>query len=115
MRRSAGAHGALPGNEEPTESLRVMIKGRAGIGDVPVGVCYRPPNQEDQVDEQHHIQKPWFSWELQTPQYLLDRQHIRAQAIQEARECTDGILFLQLTEEPMRRVALPDKELLGKL
>ena len=28
-------------DEEPTESLRVKIKGRAGTGDITVGVCYR--------------------------------------------------------------------------
>lgn len=37
--------------EEPTESLWVRIKRRAGIGDIRVGVCYRLPNQEEQVDE----------------------------------------------------------------
>jgi len=34
-------------NEEPTESLWVRIKGRAGAGDIMIGVCYRPPDQED--------------------------------------------------------------------
>ena len=34
-------------DEEPTESLCVRIKGRAGTGDIIVGVCYRPPDQED--------------------------------------------------------------------
>ena len=34
-------------HEEPTESLWVRIKGRAGTGDIIVGVCYRPPDQED--------------------------------------------------------------------
>ena len=38
-------------DEELTESLRVRIKGRAGTGDIIVGVCYRPPDQEDQADE----------------------------------------------------------------
>ena len=38
-------------DEEPTESLWVRIKGRAGTSDIIVGVCYRPPNQEDQADE----------------------------------------------------------------
>jgi len=31
--------------EEPTESLQVRIKGRAGTGDIIVGICYRPPDQ----------------------------------------------------------------------
>ncbi|GAB0204588.1 hypothetical protein GRJ2_002924400 [Grus japonensis] len=34
-------------DEEPTKSLWVRIKGRAGTGDTIVGVCYRPPDQED--------------------------------------------------------------------
>jgi len=38
-------------DEEPTESLWVRIKGRAGTGDIIMGVCYRPPNQENRADE----------------------------------------------------------------
>ena len=38
-------------DEELTQSLWVRIKGRAGTGDIIEGVCYRPPKQEDQVDE----------------------------------------------------------------
>jgi len=38
-------------DEESTESLWGRIKGRAGTGDSIVEVSYRPPNQEDQVDE----------------------------------------------------------------
>ncbi|PKU27961.1 hypothetical protein llap_21735 [Limosa lapponica baueri] len=34
-------------DEEPTESLWVKIKQRAGTGDVTAGVCYRPPDLED--------------------------------------------------------------------
>ena len=34
-------------DEEPTESLWVRIKGRAGTGYIIVGVCYRPLDQED--------------------------------------------------------------------
>jgi len=45
-------HRTLPGmDEEPTESLRVRIKGTAGTGDVIVGVYNRPPDQKDQVGE----------------------------------------------------------------
>lgn len=35
-------------NEELTKSLGVRIKWRAGTGDITVGVCYRPPDQEDE-------------------------------------------------------------------
>jgi len=38
-------------DEELTENLRVRIKGRAGTGDIIVGVCYRSLNQEDPADE----------------------------------------------------------------
>ncbi|GAB0210230.1 hypothetical protein GRJ2_003488800 [Grus japonensis] len=34
-------------DEEPTESLWVRIKVRAGTGDIVVGVYYRPPDQGD--------------------------------------------------------------------
>ena len=38
-------------DEELTERLWVRVKGKAEEGDIVVGVCYRLPNQEDQVDE----------------------------------------------------------------
>jgi len=38
-------------DEEPTESLWVKIKGKAEMGDITVGVCYRPPDQHERVDE----------------------------------------------------------------
>ena len=34
-------------DEEPTESLKVRIKGTIGTGDFIVGDCYRPPDQEE--------------------------------------------------------------------
>jgi len=37
-------------DEELPESLWVRIRGRRGTGDIVVGICY-PPDQEDQVDE----------------------------------------------------------------
>jgi len=38
-------------DEELTKSLWIRIKGRAGPGDRTVGVCYRPPDEEDRADE----------------------------------------------------------------
>ena len=38
-------------DEEPTESLRVRIKGRAGTGDIIVGMCCRPPDKDERADE----------------------------------------------------------------
>uniref|UniRef100_K7F0X2 Endonuclease/exonuclease/phosphatase domain-containing protein n=1 Tax=Pelodiscus sinensis TaxID=13735 RepID=K7F0X2_PELSI len=37
--------------EKPIESLWVKFKGANNSSDVLVGVCYRPPNQVDEVDE----------------------------------------------------------------
>ena len=46
--RAAGVHAALPGmDEELTGSLWVRIKERTGKRDIIVGVCYRPPDQEE--------------------------------------------------------------------
>lgn len=36
-------------DKELTERLWVRIKGTVATGDIIVGVCYRPPDQEDQV------------------------------------------------------------------
>jgi len=41
----------LGADEEGGESLWVRIKGQAHTGDVTVGVYYRPPDQEEKVDE----------------------------------------------------------------
>lgn len=38
-------------DEEPTESLWVRTKGRKWTHDITVRVCYRPPSQENQMDE----------------------------------------------------------------
>jgi len=39
-------------DEEPTESLCVRTKGRAGTGDIIVGVCYRPPDEDEALYKQ---------------------------------------------------------------
>ena len=43
-------------DEEGVESLCVRIKGQAHIGNVIVGVHYRPPDQEEEVDEAFYKQ-----------------------------------------------------------
>ncbi|KAF4796679.1 hypothetical protein TURU_082046 [Turdus rufiventris] len=37
-------------NEDEVECLWVRIKGKASKADILLGVCYRPPNQEEEVD-----------------------------------------------------------------
>ena len=46
----------LGANEEQVESLWVGIKGQAHRGDITVGVYYRPPDQEEEVDEAFYRQ-----------------------------------------------------------
>jgi len=41
----------LRANEEQVESLWVRIKGQAHMGDITVGVYYRPPDKEEEVYE----------------------------------------------------------------
>jgi len=46
----------LGADEEGVESLWVRIKGQPHMGDITVGVYYRPPDQEEEVDEAFHRQ-----------------------------------------------------------
>ena len=43
-------------NEKQAESLWVGIKGQALMGDTVVGVHYRPPDQEEGIDEAFYRQ-----------------------------------------------------------
>jgi len=38
-------------DEEQVESLWVRIKGQAHVGDTVVGVCYMPPDHEEEVNK----------------------------------------------------------------
>ena len=50
-------HRALPGaGTERARSLWVRAKGQASMGDTAVGVCYRPPDQEEEVNEAFYRQ-----------------------------------------------------------
>ena len=46
----------LGANKEQVESLWFRIKGQAHKGDITVGVYYRPPDQEEEVDEAFYRQ-----------------------------------------------------------
>ncbi|PKU28440.1 rna-directed dna polymerase from mobile element jockey-like [Limosa lapponica baueri] len=109
-------------NKELTKSLWVRIKGRAGTGDVTVGVCYRPLNQDDQADDALYRQigvascsqalvlmgdfnNPDSCWRDNTAGHKQSRRFL---------ECTDDNFFLQVMEEPMRRGAMLDLVLTNK-
>jgi len=46
----------LGADEEGVESLWVRIKGQPYMGDIVVGVYYRPSDQDEEVDEACHRQ-----------------------------------------------------------
>jgi len=78
-------------DEERVESLWVGIKGQAHTGDTVVGVYYRPPEQEEEVNEAFYRQlkaaspsQVLISRGLQPPRHQLGRAHSQAHAVQEA-------------------------------
>ncbi|GAB0210120.1 mitochondrial enolase superfamily member 1 [Grus japonensis] len=108
--------------EEPTKSLWVRIKGRAGAGDIIAGVCYRPPDQGDRADEALYRQigaascsqalvlmgdfnHPDICWRDNAAERKQSRKFL---------ECVDDNFLLQVTEEPMRRGAMLDLVLTNK-
>ena len=56
--------------ENKVESLWVKIRARANKADILVGVCYRPPNQDEETDEVFYEQlcdsQPLSSWGTST-------------------------------------------------
>ncbi|GAB0199565.1 hypothetical protein GRJ2_002421900 [Grus japonensis] len=111
-------------DEELTESLWVRIKERAGKGDIIVGVCCRPPDQEEQVDQALYRQigaasglnlpalvlmgdfsHPDICWRDNTAGHKQSRRFL---------EWTDDEFFLQVREEPTKRGAVLDLILTNK-
>ncbi|GAB0207584.1 hypothetical protein GRJ2_003224100 [Grus japonensis] len=108
--------------EEPTERLWVRIKGRAGAGDIIVGVCYRPPDQGDRADEAFYRQigaascsqalvlmgdfnHPDICWRDNAAECKQSRKFL---------ECADDNFLLQMIEEPTRRGVMLDLVLTNK-
>lgn len=67
-------------NEVVVKCLWIRIKGRTKLGGIIVGICYRPPDWEEQADEALYRQKSSFTFTgsglkrgLQPPGYLSDR------------------------------------------
>ncbi|GAB0182918.1 hypothetical protein GRJ2_000757100 [Grus japonensis] len=102
------------------------LKGRQGEetlqSDLIVGICYRPPNQEDQADEALYRQigtashsqalvlmgdfnHPNICWRDNTAGHKQSRRFL---------ECIDDNFLLQVTEEPTRRCAMLDLVLTNK-
>ena len=68
----------INGGDDGVESLWVSIKVKATKTDIIVGVCYRPPNQDEEVDKTLYrqlglkVSPPCSCGGLQLPQRPLD-------------------------------------------
>jgi len=104
------------GADERAESLWVRIKGQAHKGDVMVGVYYRPPDQQEEVDEAFYRQlqaasqsqalvlmgdfnHPDISWEDHIARQAQSRRFLQS---------IDDNFLMQVVEEPKRKGALLD-------
>ena len=89
----------------------VRIKGQAQKGDIMVGVYYRPPDQEEEVDETFHRQlqaasqsqalvlmgdfnHPDISWEDHTARQAQSRRFLKS---------IDNKFLMQVVEKPTSR------------
>ena len=103
-------------DEELTKSLWVRIKGKAETGDIIVGVCCRPPVQENQAYEALYRQigaaslsqalvlmgdfnHPDICWRDDTTGHKQSRRCL---------ECVDDSFLLQVIGQPTRRGAMLD-------
>ncbi|RMC22466.1 hypothetical protein DUI87_00780 [Hirundo rustica rustica] len=97
--------------EDGAECLWVRIKGKANKADILLGVCYRPPNQEEEVDSLFYKQLenvsgssalvlvgdfnlPDICWELNTAEKRQSRKFL---------ECMEDNFWSQLVGELTRR------------
>jgi len=111
----------LGAEEEGVESLWVRIKGQAHKGDITVGVYYRPPDQEEEVDEVFYRQLQAVS-QSQALVFMGDFNHPdiswedhRASQAQSRRFLQSIKNFLmQVVEEQTRKSTLLDLVLTNK-
>lgn len=80
----------------------VKIKGQDNIGNMAVGVYYRPPNQEEEDDEAFNY--PNICWIGNTARHTVKR----------FLQCAEDNFLLQVVEERMRRGMLLDLILTNK-
>ncbi|PKU46871.1 rna-directed dna polymerase from mobile element jockey-like [Limosa lapponica baueri] len=106
----------LDSSDDKVECLRVRMKGKANKGDFVLGVCYRPPNKDKQVDEVFY---KWLAEVSQSPALVLVGdfnlsdicwKYNTAESRQARRflECMEENFLTQLVGEPTRGDALLD-------
>ncbi|PKU42802.1 rna-directed dna polymerase from mobile element jockey-like [Limosa lapponica baueri] len=117
----------LDSRDDEVKCLWIRMKGKASMGDFVLGVCYRPPNQDEQVDEAFY---KWLAEVSQSPALVLAGdfnlpdicwKYYTAESWETRRflECIEDNFLTQLVKEPTRGDALLDllftnkEELLG--
>ncbi|XP_062466520.1 uncharacterized protein LOC134159318 [Pezoporus occidentalis] len=102
--------------EQLTESLWVRVNGNIAMGDITVGICYRPPDQEDSMDEVLYRQIGKAS-HSQVLVLMGDFNHrdicwrdgtARHKQCRRFLDCVEDNFLLQVIEEPTRRGAMLD-------
>jgi len=109
-------------DEQLTENLWVKIKGRAGTGDITVGVCYRTFNQEDREDEAvyrqigtaSHSQALVLIRDFNHPNIFWRDKIAGHKQSRRFLDSADDNFLLQVIEEPMRRGEMLDLVLTNK-
>ncbi|GAB0208010.1 hypothetical protein GRJ2_003266700 [Grus japonensis] len=106
----------LNDGDDRVECLWVRIRGKANKADIMVGVCHRPPNQDEEADEIFYKQLgevsqslalvlmgdfnlPDVCWKYSTAERKQSRRFL---------ECVENNFLTQLVSEPTRGGTLPD-------
>ncbi|RMC19589.1 hypothetical protein DUI87_03148 [Hirundo rustica rustica] len=105
-----------PGADESVESLWVRIKGQADMGDTVVGVYYRPPDQEEEVDKAFYGQLEIASWSqapvllgvLNHPDICWKNNTVWHTQSRKFLQIIAESFLRQVVEKPMRRGVLLD-------
>jgi len=106
-------------DEEQVERLWVRIKGQPHMGDVIVGMYYRPPDQEEEVNEAFYKQlKPAspsqalvLMGDFNDPDVSWEARHMQSRRFLKS---IDDNFLKKVVEAPTRRVFLLDLVLMNK-
>jgi len=109
-------------DEQLTKYSEVRIKGRAGTGGIILGVCYRPPSQEDQADEvlcrqkgaASHSQALVLMEDFGHPDICWSDNIAGNKQLRRFLECVDDNFLLRAIDKPKSRGVMLDFVLITK-